>query len=102
LAWLLATSDPAQGGDPAQAVQLAERARELSGRENAPCLDTLAAAYAAAGRFADAVIIAERAVHAAESAGQAPLAKVLRARLELYRADQPYREPARSPAPSNP
>jgi Flp pilus assembly protein TadD len=92
LAWLLATHDPAQGGDPALAVPLAQRARELSGQENVRCLDTLAAAYAAAGRFDDAVITAERALRLAEAAGEAPLSKAIRARLELYRAGRPYRE----------
>jgi len=98
LAWLLATHEPAEGGDPARAVQLAERARELGGQENAPCLDTLAAAYAAADRLADAVLIAEQAAQLAESAGQTALAKNIRSRLELYRAGQPYREKPASPA----
>ena len=33
----------------------------------------------------------QRAAELAESAGQAPLADAIRARLELYRAGQPYR-----------
>jgi len=102
LAWLLATSEPAQGGDPARAVQLAERACELGGREKAHCLDTLAAAYAAAGRLDDAVTTAERAVQLAESAGQEPLATLIRARLELYRQRRPYRESPRSLAQPDP
>jgi len=92
LAWLLATHEPAEGGDPDRAVRLAQRARELSGQENARCLDTLAAAYAAAGRCADAVITAERAVQLAEAARQTALAKDIQTRLELYRAGRPYRE----------
>jgi tetratricopeptide (TPR) repeat protein len=96
LAWLLATSETAAGGDPAEAVRLAQRARELSGRENAACLDTLAAAYAAAGRFGDAVIVAERALQLAESAGEVGLAAAIRSRLELYRAERPYRETRRA------
>ena len=96
LAWLLAVSDPARGGDPGRAVQLAQRAGELGGRENTRCLDTLAAAYAAAGRFDDAMLTADKAVQLAESAGQFPLAKAVRARLELYRAGRPYREAPRS------
>jgi len=97
LAWLLATSDPAQGGDPALAVRLAQRARELGGQENAQCLDTLAVAYAAAGRFADAVLTAQRAMQLAQSTGQAPLAKLIQSRLELYRAGRPCRESPPSP-----
>jgi spermidine synthase len=97
LAWLLATHEPAEGGDADRAVQLAQRAREVGGQENAQCLDTLAAAYAAAGRFAEAVITAEQAVQLANSAGQAPLTKLIQARLELYRADRPYRQPTYTP-----
>jgi tetratricopeptide (TPR) repeat protein len=95
LAWLLATHEPAQGGDPARAVQLAQRSRQVGGQENAQCLDALAAAYAAAGRFAEAVTTAERAVRLAESAGQTTLLKNIQSRLELYRAGQPYREASR-------
>jgi len=90
LAWLLATHEPAEGGDPARAVQLAQRACTLRRPGDAQCLDTLAAAYAAAGRFSDAVTTAEKAVQLAESTGQ-PLAKLIRARLELYRAGRSYR-----------
>jgi Flp pilus assembly protein TadD len=96
LAWLLATHEPAQGGDPARAVQLAQRASEVAGPENAQCLDTLAAAYAAAGRFSDAVVTAERAFALAESAGLTALAKKIQSRLELYRAGRAYREAPRS------
>jgi tetratricopeptide (TPR) repeat protein len=93
LAWLLATHEPAQGGDAARAVQLAQRARELNGQENPQCLDTLAAAYAAAGRFAEAVSTAEQALRLAESAGQTTLVHNIQSRLELYSDDCPYREP---------
>jgi tetratricopeptide (TPR) repeat protein len=102
LAWLLATREPAQSGDPARAVQLAERARQLAPQHSAECLDTLAAAYAAAGRLADAVTTAERAVQLAESAGQAALVKNIQSRLQLYRAGQPYREAPSAPAQTNP
>ena len=102
LAWLLATHEPAEGGDPVQAVQLAERAREVGGQENAQCLDTLAAAYAAACRFDDAMVIAQRALQLAESSAQTALAERIRLRLELYRAGRPYRETPRSAAQPNP
>jgi len=92
LAWLLATQETAAGGDSARAVQLAERACEGGAQENAECLDTLAAAYAAAGRFADAILTAQRAERLAESAGQTRLAASIQTRLELYRAARPYRE----------
>jgi len=56
-------------------------------------LDTLAAAHAAAGRFDNAVTTAEQAAQWAELSGQAPLAKTIRARLELYRAGRAYPQP---------
>jgi tetratricopeptide (TPR) repeat protein len=102
LAWLLATHEPAEGGDPSRAVRLAERARELSRAESAQCLDTLAAAYAAAGRFGDALPAAQRAAQLAESTGQVALTNNIRSRLALYRAGRPYREASQSPKQTNP
>ncbi len=98
LAWLLATAAIEALRDPEEAVALAERAA-LADPPNANYLDTLAAAYAAAGRFEDAVAAAERAVRVAESAGTAPLAAQVRARLPLYRAGRPYVEGAASAPP---
>jgi len=92
LAWLLATQEPPEAGGAARAVRLAQRARELAGEENAQCLDTLAAAYAAAARFDDAIIIAQQAMQLAQSTGQTELTKNIQSRLELYRAGRPYRE----------
>ena len=91
LAWLLATCEPDDGGDAARAVQLAERARQQGGRDDPQRLDTLAAAYAAAGRFPEAVTTAEKAIQLAQSAGQTALAKEIQSRCELYRAGRPYR-----------
>jgi superkiller protein 3 len=100
LAWLLATSEPASGGDPSRAVPLAERARALGGQTTAACLDTLAAAYAAAGRFPEALTTAEQAIQLAASAGQTALAKEIQSRCDLYRAGRPYRAAARPIRPS--
>jgi tetratricopeptide (TPR) repeat protein len=90
LAWLLATLGPAQGGDPARAVALAERACDLTGHQLPGYLDTLAAAYAAAGRFNDAIATAQKAVELAHSAGQSQLAGEIQARLKLYRGGHAY------------
>ena len=56
LAWILATSsnESVRGGG-GEAVQLAERLCAVSGCQEAEGLDVLAAAYAEAGRFDDAV-----------------------------------------------
>ena len=94
LAWLLATQETSEGGDPPRAVELAERACSLSRRHDAVCLDALAAAYAAAGRFADAVATASEARRLAESTAQASLAQEIHMRLQLYRDGKPCREPS--------
>jgi spermidine synthase len=94
LAWLLATIAPAQGGDPVQAVNFAQRACELTGYKTAAYIDTLANAYAAAGRYEDAVAMAQKAIELARSAGQLQLVGEIEAHLELFRKGQAYRQPA--------
>ena len=91
LAWLLATLAPAQGGDPIRAVSLAQRACELTGNRVATDVDTLAVAYAAAGRFNDAIATAQKAIELARSAGQTQLVSQIEMRLELYRGGRAYR-----------
>ena len=54
-AWALATRDATAGGDSAKAVPLAERAASEVSYQNPSVLDTLAVAYAAAGRYSEAV-----------------------------------------------
>ena len=90
LAWLLATQVPAEGGDPVRAVALAERECKLSDDKEANYLDTLAAAYAAAGRFDDAVGTAQKAIPLADSTSQTQLVSKIEMRLELYRTNHAY------------
>jgi len=94
LAWALSTHDIANAPDPAYAVELAERACQRNEGKKPDYLDTLAACYAAANRFPDAVATAKRAIELATSSGQAGLAEGIRARLRLYETGQPYRERA--------
>ena len=85
LASLLATtSDPALR-DPNEAVVLACRSVELSQRKNASMLDTLASAYAAAGRFDDAVTTAQAALDLALADMNYKLAAQIRKNLQLYK-----------------
>ena len=85
LASLLATtSDPALR-DPNEAIALARRSVELSQRRNASMLDTLASAYAAAGRFDDAVTTAQAALDLALAAMNYKLAAQIRKNLQLYK-----------------
>jgi protein O-mannosyl-transferase len=82
-AWLLATDPTAL--DPARAVKLAERASGLTGQTNPAVLDTLAAAYDAAGRHVQAVTTAQLAVELAERSDDTDLAQQIRSRLAGYR-----------------
>jgi tetratricopeptide (TPR) repeat protein len=90
LAWVLATSPDAAVRKPAEAIQLAERGAALTDRRDVTVLDTLAAAYAAAGRYADAVTTERTALGIVEKAGATSAAEAIRARLELYRKNRPY------------
>ncbi|MBI3494054.1 MAG: hypothetical protein HY047_20090, partial [Acidobacteria bacterium] len=102
LAWTLATSPDATLRKPAEAVRLAERAATLTNRRDVTVLDALAAAYASAGRFADAVASEQVALDLVETAGATAAAAPIRSRLELYRRKKPFRdltrpEPGRKP-----
>src|SRR5690606_190207 len=68
-------------GDGAAAVVVAEQAAALAGAPGPEILATLALAYRAAGREADAEASLLRAVEAAEQRGMMALADTLRARL---------------------
>lgn len=91
LAWVLATVEDAELRDADEAVRLAEAACELSKYEEPSLLDTLGVAYAAAGRFGEAVVAAEKGIRLAE-ASQGKLVKDIQGRLELYRAGKAYVE----------
>ena len=106
LAEILATHPDAGVRDATEAVRLASRAVELveeraadpgfvmNERDDALMLSTLAAAYAAAGRFEDATRTAERAE--AVASGSAPdLAAQIRAQRNRYRSGQPLFESER-------
>jgi len=82
-------------------VELAQRASQSSGNSDPMILRILAAAYAEAGRYSDAVETAQRASQIAESQANPMLAARLRAQVELYQAGTPLRVPAleRTPAP---
>jgi len=74
-------------------LKLALRAVELTrGREPA-MLDTLAAAYAETGRFAEAAQTARRALALAMEQNQASLAERIKARIALYEKSMPFRLP---------
>ena len=90
LAWLLATQPEAQFRNGPEAVQLAERTNQLAGGENPIILRTVAAAYAEAGRFGDAVRSAQKAIELARAAGRQDLVEQLNVELKLYAAGLPF------------
>jgi len=92
-AWILATHPDAAIRNGPQAVQFAERACQLNGAAAFPLLDTLAASYAEAGRFDDAIKTQQKAIGLADQSGAEESAAKLRQRLQLYQARQPYRQP---------
>jgi tetratricopeptide (TPR) repeat protein len=92
LAWLRATNPQAEARDGAEAIRLAERACDLTQRQQPVYLGTLAAAYAEAGRFGNAIETARLARDLALAKGQAEIAKMNEKLLEFYRASKPYRQ----------
>jgi tetratricopeptide (TPR) repeat protein len=91
LAWLLATSPEAGVRHGARAVELAERANQLTGGRNPSILRTLAAARAETGRFEEALQSAHRALDLAVAEGNEELARILRGEIELYKAGNSVR-----------
>jgi protein O-mannosyl-transferase len=92
LAWVLATY-PVDGiRNGKRAVELATKASLLPGGSAPIVLRTLAAAYAEAGDFTNAVAMGQRAMDAAVMQRESSLATTLRHELDLYQARTPYRE----------
>jgi cytochrome c-type biogenesis protein CcmH/NrfG len=91
LASIRATSDDASLRDGKEAIELATRACRLTGYQDPAPLAVLAQAYAEVGRFPDAASTAERAIRAAEAAGNQRLATAIREALESYQRHQPLR-----------
>jgi Flp pilus assembly protein TadD len=97
-AWLLATSPDASIRNGPEAVTLAERAVQLSHHQEPAILGTLAAAYAEARRFADAVQVATQAMQLAARVNNPNLVESLKAKIPLYRDKTPFREQLSWPA----
>lgn len=89
LAWVKATCPDASQRDGPEAVRLAERAVDLSAGRDPEVLSTLAAAYAEANRFPDAVDTLSKAISRAESQKKTDFAAKLGSRLERYKAGKP-------------
>jgi tetratricopeptide (TPR) repeat protein len=94
LAWELATAPLPSARDGNKAVELAQRADQLTGNKDLDILDTTAAAYAEAHRFQEAVQTARQAVAYAHSSGQENRVAQLNSELALYEAGQPFHRSA--------
>ena len=97
LAWALATAPEHAVRDGRHAVELAESVMKLGGGANPILHRTLAAAYAEAGRFDDAIATAERGRVLAEREHNRSLATELAANLERYKNHLPLRDPNLQP-----
>jgi len=90
-AWILATCPIAEVRNGKQAVEFATEACKTTGWKNAKYLDTLAAAYAEQGEFADATRWEKQAL-AALAPSDKTIAAGMHERRALYEAGRPYRD----------
>ena len=93
LAWALATAKDTKIRNPAKALEFAEKACKLTEYNKPDFLDTIAAVYAAIGRFSEAVVTAEKALELARSSGKEKLVLEIQNRLSLYKTGKPYISP---------
>ena len=92
LAWMLATAPDAKVRDAHEALRLAQHAAELTRQKDAGILETLAAAYAEGGNFAEAIGTAEAALKLCDGPSQKGTLEALRNCLQLFRASKPVRQ----------
>ena len=92
-AWVLATCPQPAIRNGARAVELARRANQLAGGGNLIILRTLAAAYAEAVRFPEAIETANQALQLAMAQGSSAWADTLQNEIKLYQATSPLRDP---------
>lgn len=85
LAVIRATGSASELRNVEEAIRLAQRACELTEYKDVSCLRSLAAVLAEAGRFDEAISMAEKAISAAESAS---LTKSIESELQRYRSRQ--------------
>jgi tetratricopeptide (TPR) repeat protein len=101
-AWVLATCPEASVRNGVRAVELAEQVDRLSGGRDPIILGTLAAAYAEAGRYAEAVGTAQHALELALAQNDAVLADAIRTQIKFYQAGSPFRDTSQTHTPVRP
>jgi tetratricopeptide (TPR) repeat protein len=85
LATILVTSNDPKLRNVEEAIQLSTKACELTHNQEPEPLVMLAAAYAEAGNFQEAMRTANMALTLANSSGKTKLAMIIQKRIELYR-----------------
>jgi tetratricopeptide (TPR) repeat protein len=91
VAWILATSSDPSIRDGAKAIKNAEQAATLTQGGDVSALDALAAAYAEAGRYDEAVLVMRRAIALIAADPQNPFTAVLQNHLGLLQQRRPIR-----------
>ena len=92
LSWILATHKDAHLRDGPEAVRLAQQACALTDYQIPEMLGTLAAAYAEADRFPEAIEAAQKAIDLYQAFGRAESAAQAAQQLQLYQQQKPYRD----------
>jgi tetratricopeptide (TPR) repeat protein len=92
LAWIAATDPRPELRNGGQAVAMAGRACELTGRRQPAMLLTLAAAYAETGQFSEALAAAEQGQDAAKAKGNKQLEEKAARMKEALGKRQPFRQ----------
>ncbi len=97
VAWRLATSPNPSLRNGTKAVELALQSNAHTGSSNPMMTATLAAAYAEAGHFDQAIATARRALQLAAGQNNAAQVAAIQAQLDCYQAGSPFRDPGQSP-----
>ena len=95
LAFFLATCQEPTLHDLPEATRLAEEACQLTHYQTPAFLSTLGIVYSEAGRFPEAIQMAEKAQALANEMDEQELAQQVQAALDLYRAQRPFHESMR-------
>ena len=97
VAWRLATSPNSSLRNGTKALELALQSNAHTGSSNPMMTATVAAAYAEAGHFDQAVATARRALQLAARQNNTASVQAIQAQLDCYQAGSPFRDKGKSP-----
>jgi Flp pilus assembly protein TadD len=92
MAWVLATCPDSSFRDGGRAVELAQEANEIYLGRDPEVISTLAAAYAEAGKFPEAMASARQALQLAAGQNNAAFVNLLQAQMVCYQSGLPFRD----------